>query len=203
MRRLAFLLLAAGIYVGCASDPKWKRQLFAFSLPADSPATNAQTHIVVLSRVSISPLFQSRSFTYRKAENTYEQDPYAGFLVPPERALAEPIRAWMRASGVFGRVVDPGSGLAPTLVAEVSVNELYGDIRQASRPVGKMEIHFICYEVKDGDPGRVVLDRVCARERPLARKTPEALMAAWDSDLREIMEEINSEYSKANFKGRR
>ena len=171
--------------------------MFAFSLPADPPTTNAQTNIVALSRVSISPLFQNRSFTYRKAENTYELDPYAGFLVPPGRALADAIRAWMRAGGGFGRVVEPGSGLRPTLVAEVSVNELYGDLRQASRPVGTMQIHFICYEVKDGDPGRIVLDRVCAHETPLARKTPNALMAAWDADLREIMGEINSEYSKA------
>ena len=202
MRRLASLLLVAGIFVGCASDPKWKRQAFAFSLPADPSTTNAQAHIVALSRVSISPLFQSRSFTYRKAENTYEQDPYAGFLVPPERALAEAIRAWMRASGVFGRVVEPGSGLTPTLVAEVSVNELYGDLRQASRPVGTMEIHFICYEVTEGDPGRIVLDRVCAHETPLTRKTPDALMAAWDADLREIMQEVNSEYAKAHSKER-
>jgi hypothetical protein len=202
MRRLSSLLLAAGFLLGCASDPKWKRQVFAFSLPADPPAANAQTNLVALSRVSISPLFQSRSFTYRKAENTYEQDPYAGFLVPPERALAEPIRAGMRASGVFGRILEPGSGLTPSLVVEVSVNELYGDFRQASRPLGTMEIHFICYEVKDGDPGRIVLDRVCARETPLARKTPDALMAAWDADLREIMEEITSEYSKANPKDR-
>ena len=197
MRSLAPLLLAACILVGCASDPRWKRQVFAFSLPADPATTNAQTNIVALSRVSISPLFQNRSFTYRKAENTYELDPYAGFLVPPGRALAESIRAWMRASGAFGRVVEPGSGLRPTLVAEISVNELYGDLRQASRPVGTMEIHFICYEVKDGDPRRIVLDRVCAHETPLARKTPNALMAAWDADLREIMGEINSEYSKA------
>src|SRR6185436_12015830 len=137
-----------------------------------------QTNLVALSRVSISPLFQSRSFTYRKAENTYEQDPYAGFLVPPERALAEPIRAWMRASGVFGRVLEPGSGLTPTLVAEVCVNGLYGDFRQASRPVGTMEIHSICYQVKDGKPGLIVLDKVCAHQMPLAVKTPDALMAA-------------------------
>src|SRR5882724_9854702 len=100
------LLLAACILVGCASNPKWKRHVFACSLPADPPTTNAQTNIVALSRVSISPLFQNRSFTYRTAENTYELDPYAGFLVPPGRALAGPIRAWMRASGVFGRIVE-------------------------------------------------------------------------------------------------
>jgi ABC-type uncharacterized transport system auxiliary subunit len=193
----ASILLAAAILCGCASNPKWKQQDFAFALPLDPPAANAQTNIVALNRLSISPLFESRSFTYRTAENTYEHDPYAGFLIPPERALEEPIRAWMRGRGLFGRVVEPGSALPATLIAEVSVNQLYGDFRKASQPVGTMELHFILYEVQNGAPGRIVLDKVCAHETPLARKTPDALIAAWDADLREIMEEINSNYAQA------
>ena len=123
-------------------------------------------------------------------------------IIPPERALAEPIRGWMRTSGVMGRVVDPGSGLTPTLVAEVFINKLYGDFRKGSQPVATMEIHFILYEVNDDTPGNIVLDKVCTHETPLARKTPEALMAAWDADLREIMAEILSEYAKASLKQR-
>jgi cholesterol transport system auxiliary component len=198
MRRLAPIILAAAALSGCVSGPGWQRRTFAFTSPADPPTTNAQSNIVALGRVSISPLFQRRSFTYRTGENSYEQDPYAGFLISPERALAESIRASMRADGTFGRVVEPGSGLAPTLVVEVSVNQLYGDFRKASEPVATMEIHFICYEVKDGASGRIMLDKVCARETPLAGKTPAALMAAWDTDLHEIMAEINSEYAKTN-----
>lgn len=192
------MLLVAAILGGCVSGPRWTRQRFAFSQPSDTPAAISKTNLVALHRVSISPLFQSRSFTYRTAENSYEQDPYAGFLTPPEQALAEAIRASMRASGVFGRVVPPGSGLAPSLVAEVSVTELYGDFRKRAQPVGAMEIHFICYEVNEGVPGRIVLDKVCAHETPMAARTPDALMAAWDADLREVMEEINSACSKAN-----
>jgi len=202
MNSLAPMILASAILCGCASGPAWNRRTFAFSLPADPPTTKAQTNIVKLSRVSISPLFQNRSFTYRTGENSYVQDPYAGFLIAPERAVAESIRASMRAGGVFGRVAEPGGGLTPTLVVEVSVSELYGDFRKASQPVGKMEIRFICYEVKDGDPGRIVLDKVCAHETPLARKAAEALMAAWDTDLRQIMQEINSEYAKARSNDR-
>ena len=197
MRILAPIFLAIGIFCGCVSDHGWARRLYAFSLPTDPPNTTVSSDIVGLRRVSVSPRFQSRSFVYRTSENSYEQDPYAGFLTPPERALAEPIRGWMRAGGAFGRVVEPGSGLTPTLIAEVSVNELYGDFRNASQPAGKMEIHFLCYEVKDGASGRIVLDKVSARQTPLARKTPDALMAAWDADLREIMAEINSQYAKA------
>jgi len=202
MKSVAPILLAVSILLGCASGPNWSRRQFAFSLPADPPAANVSSNIVALNRVSISSRFQSRSFTYRMSENSYQKDPYAGFLSPPERALAEPIRSWMRAGGCFGRIVEPGSGLTPTLVVEVSVSELYGDFRDKSQPVGKMEIHFICYEVKDGAPGRILFDKVSSHEAPLARKTPDALMAAWDADLREIMGEINSQYAKAISKDR-
>ena len=124
MRHLIIIWLAAAVVTGCETRPGWKRQSFAFSLPAGRPATNACDSVVALNRVSISPTFQSRSFTYRTGENSYEQDPYAGFLIPPERALAESIRASMRASGVFGRVVESGSRIAPTVIVEASINEL-------------------------------------------------------------------------------
>jgi cholesterol transport system auxiliary component len=192
------MLFVAALLCGCASGPRWTRQTFAFSLPPNTPATFANTNLVALRRVSISPLFQTRSFTYRTAENSYEQDPYAGFIIPPEEALAESMRAAMRASGVFGRVLPPGTDLAPSVVAEVSVTQLYGDFRKQEQPVGTMQIHFICYKVKEGVPGRIVLDRACAHETRMAARTPAALMAAWDSDLREIMQEINSAYIKAS-----
>src|SRR3974377_872104 len=164
MRSLAPMLFAAAILCGCASSPRWTRQTFAFSLPSAPPATISNTNLVALHRLSISPLFQSRSFTYRTAEDSYEQDPYAGFLIPPEQALAESIRAWMRASNAFGRVVEPGSGRTPNLGAEVSITQIYGDLRKAAQPMGTMELHFILYDVKEGNPGRIVLDKVCARE---------------------------------------
>ncbi len=191
------MLLAAGLLCGCTSGTHWKRQAYAFSLPAVTPGTNVPGTLVALSRVSISPMFQSRSFTYRTGENSYQQDPYAEFLIPPERALAEAIRDWMSASGVFGRLVEPGSGLTPALTVEVSVRELYADLRNPGQPVGRMVIHLVCYQVKDGAPGRTVLDTVSAHEAPLARKNPGALMTAWDADLREILQEIGAEYAKA------
>jgi ABC-type uncharacterized transport system auxiliary subunit len=202
MKSLALTLFAIATLCGCASSSKWKAEEFALSLPDAPPAMNAPTNIFALNRVSLSPLFQSRAFTYRMSESAYGHDPYASFSVAPEHALAVPIRAWMRQSGVFGRVVEPGSGLTPGVVAEVSVSQLYGDFRTPAKPVGRMEIRFVFYEVQDGIPGRVVLDKVCARETPLTRKTPAALVAAWDSDLREVMEEISAEYAKANSKER-
>jgi hypothetical protein len=47
-------------------------------------------------------------------------------------------------------------------------------------------------------PGRILLDTVCAHGTPLTRRTRGALMAAWDTDLREIMKQVNLEYAKAS-----
>jgi hypothetical protein len=190
----SFVLLALGsaALCGCGSESAWKSQSFAFALATDPPAAASRTNVVALRRVTVSPLFQSRSFTYRTAENTYEHDPYAGFFVPPARALEQPICAWLRAGGAFGCVVEPGGALNPSREAEVWVNELYGDFRKTAQPAGALEIHFILYELNRGGTGRVLMDKVCARRTPMARAAPAALTAAWDADLRAIMADINS-----------
>lgn len=198
MRCIASVLLAATVFCGCASGPGWKQQTFAFSVPADPPSTHSDTNVIALGRVTVSPLFQSRWFTYRIAEDRYEQDPYAGFLVSPERAIAEPIRAWMRKSGAFGTVLESGSMETPTLVAEATVDELYGDFRNLPQPTGKIAVHFVVYRMEEGAPGHIVLDKICTRTNTMTQKTPAALMAAWDTDLRQIMEEMDSDYAKAN-----
>jgi len=190
------LALAAAALCGCGSEPVWRSQSFAFALPTEPPAAASKTNVLAMRRVTVSPLFQSRSFTYRMAENSYEHDPYAGFFIPPARALEQPIGAWLRDGGAFGSVLEPGSGLTASLVAEVSINELYGDFRRPAQPAGTMEIHFVLYELKPDGTGRVLLDRVCARRTPMAKAAPAPLAAAWDADLRDIMTEINADLKR-------
>lgn len=193
-KSILFLLLGAWALGGCGSESIWKSQNFALASPPDSSSSagGAKTNIVTLRRVTVSPLFQARSFTYRTGENAYEHDPYASFFVSPERALEEPIRDWLRDGGAFGCVTEPGSGLTPSLAAEVSITELYGDFRKQDHPTGDLEIHFILYEVNRDGPGRILLDKIYAHQTSMAKAAPAALAAAWDADLRAIMGEINS-----------
>jgi hypothetical protein len=195
MRTIAPIFVVVAVFCGCSSESAWKHQAFAFGMPPDPPSASASTNIVVLNHVTVSPLFQSRAFTYRVAGDTYEQDPYAGFLAPPERAIAEPIRADL---GAMGRIAEPESALTPTLGAEVEVTKLYGDFQDKANPSGTLQIHFILYQMTPDGPGRVVLDEVCGRSTSMAGKTPAALIAAWDTDLHDIMDQINSDYAKAN-----
>ena len=61
-----------------------------------------------------------------------------------------------------------------------------------------MEMRWLIYEVSDGSPNRIVLDKTYARETPLAKKSPAAIMAAWDTDLHEILEQVDSDYAQTN-----
>jgi hypothetical protein len=190
--------VATGALCGCGTNPVWKRQLFDLTVPTDAHVSPSRTNIVSLGHLSISPRFQGRSFVYRTAEDTYERDPYAGFLVSPERALAEPIRARLRNSGAFGHVLDPGGRLVPSVIVEADVSELDGDFRNPSHPLAEMAIHFIIYDVGPDGPGRILIDKTYAGRTPLARRTPADLVAAWDKDLIRIMNETSSDYAKTH-----
>jgi hypothetical protein len=200
---LIFAVTLAAAWCGCGTNPAWKRQTFAFDAPTEPSPANSPTNLVSLSHLTISPLFQSRSFTYRTAENTYEQDPYASFLVAPEKTLTEAVRGWLRKDGGFGQVLEPGSALVPSVVVEASVSELEGDFRDPAHPQGVMSIRFVIYQVAAEGPNRVLLDKTSTGQTPLAERSPAALMAAWHTDLRKIMEEINTEYVQAHLNDRR
>jgi hypothetical protein len=195
---LAFALTASMALCGCATDSTWNHQTFAFAATDDPPASTTGTNVVALGRITVSPVFATRAFTYRTGEDTYVKDPYAGFVTSPEHALSEPIRAGLRRGGAFGDVLDSGSALIPSVMVEASVTELYGDFRKPAAPMGTIGIHFIVYRVEAGEPGRIMLDKIYSHEQSCVRRTPEALVAAWEADLRGIMDQFNSEYAKAH-----
>lgn len=195
-------IVLATIFPGCGSDRGWKRQEFALNLPAGNAVAPSRTNLVALEHVTISPRYQSRSFVYRVGDDAYERDPYAEFFVSPERALAEPIRVALKSSGAFGMILEPGSSLAPSMAIEASVNELDGDFREGTHPVAEMAIRFIVFETGQDGPGRVLLDKNYSKRVPLAGRSAAALAAGWDQDLRAIMDQLISDYAKANFNDR-
>jgi hypothetical protein len=83
-------------------------------------------------------------------------------------------------------------------VAEVSITELYGDLRQADAPRGAMSLHVVFYQPGEDGPGQVVFDQVCSHAAPMAAKTPAALMAAWQEDLKAITQQVSSAYAQTS-----
>jgi cholesterol transport system auxiliary component len=179
--------LALGmVLAGCLSRPALVRQTFAFQNPppSDHAAAGGQG-ILAVRTIEVSPLFDRQAFVYRTGPDSYEVDPYASFLIPPDRALAIPIRRWLRDSGAFEDVIEPGSLIRADQVLQVFVSELYGDFRQPDHPAAVLSLRLLL--LRSGAGGKVLLRKDYSRSVPLKQKTAAAVMAGWNQALSEIM----------------
>src|SRR5690348_13807012 len=90
------IVSAAAILAGCLSRPVLNRQFFTFATPQNTASDgSSNSQVLAIRRLSVAPPFASQSFVYRTGEFSYEQDPYAQFLVPPEDDLQEPLRGYL------------------------------------------------------------------------------------------------------------
>ncbi|MDB6021117.1 MAG: uncharacterized protein JWQ04_974 [Pedosphaera sp.] len=194
---LRHLLLMSGViatllFCGCASRASWKKEAFALVAASGETGSAAHTNILSLHRVTVSPLFEGQPFVYRTGEDSFEHDPYAEFLVSPNRMLEQCMRTCLRNGHAFADVLDPGSGLKSSWAMEIAVSQLYGDFRQPDKPVAVLQVSFLLYSAEPAERGRVLWQDEFSRRLPIAHRTPAALVAGWNSGLQEIMGEANA-----------
>jgi hypothetical protein len=189
---LLFSVMGSCFLNGCISRPTLAKQLFAFAAPAGETPLGSTTGVLGVRTLTISPLFEGRSLVYRTGEHSYEQDPYAEFLVPPALALLPPLRAAFRTAGVFGDVAEAGSALKPDILAEIYVSELYGDFRRVNDPSAVLTMRFLFFEAPNGIGGKLVLQKDCSRRIRLHARTAVALLEGWDQGLEQILAEISA-----------
>lgn len=180
------LLLTTSLLSGCLSKPGLVPQSFTFATPPTAPAqTNSTQGVLAVHRLSVAAPYSGQAFIYRTGASAYEQDPYAQFLVPPDESLAEPVRAYLRNSGRFQDVTQPGSSLRPDILLEIFVTELYGDFRNRAAPAAVLSMDFVFL------PGRsregVLARKTFTRRVPLKARTASALMAGWNEALKDIL----------------
>ncbi len=189
----AALLALAGPAGGCFSRQSLMKESFAFAAPPLSGAPAPAGLVVGIRILEVAAHFEGRPLVYRTGEHSYEQDPYAEFLVPPRRGLAIPIRAHLRNSGAVADVVDPESAVRPDLRAEVYVEELYGDFRDPRAPAAVIGMRFVFLDAAPESEGKVVLQKDCARRIPVEGRSAAAVVAGWDRGLAEILDEVAGE----------
>ena len=183
---------------GCLSRPALRRENFALQdPPLLQTAPAAQGAVLQLRSVKVSPIFAVRALVYRTGQDSYELDPYAGFLISPERALAIPIRTYLRNSGLFQDVVEPGSPIQPDEFLEIHVSEFYGDFRKSEAPDAVVSLQAILVESVSDDGSKIALNRHYNRRVPLKENTAAAVVAGYDEALAQIMKELLSDLAEA------
>jgi len=189
-------LITTVLLCGCASRAPWKKESFALATPSAPAGPAAHTNILSLHRVTVSPLFAGQPLVYRTGENSYERDPYAEFLVPPNQMLEQCLRSGLRNGHAFAQVLDPGSELKPSCAVEVSATQLCGDFRQPGKPFAVLQLRFLLYSIEPAHHGRELWEREFTKRLPFTHRTPAALVAGWNAGLQQIMEEVNTELNR-------
>jgi ABC-type uncharacterized transport system auxiliary subunit len=191
------LLTFAFAFCGCVSRPALSDQTFAFSTPVSPPTSNvASGHVLEIRSLRIAPPFDGRSLIYRTGEFSYQRDPYAQFLGLPVEGLVGPIGEMLRHDGGFSAVVQPGSSIQPDTMVEITISQLYGDIRRRKDPCAVLAMHVTFMNATNGLPGRVILDRNYSRQTSISRTAPAALMEGWSRSLSGIITEVISDYRR-------
>ncbi len=83
------LCVLAVLCAGCLSRPAIQKQYFALRPPDGAGAGNAA---VVLTRLTLDPLFSGRALLYRVGEHEYESDPYAEWMLDTRDMLEGAIK---------------------------------------------------------------------------------------------------------------
>jgi len=187
------------VFAGCLSKPALRRQTFAFQNPPATSTPPKGKGTLALRACEISPLFADRSLAYRTGQDAYELDPYAGFLVRPEQALAIPLQGHLRNSGVFADVVKAGDPSVPDALIDVHVSELYGDFRDPAKPMAVLSLEVRLFRAENGKPGTMLLQKGYSRSIALDQKTAAALVAGWDKELGEIMNAVAADLAGAKL----
>ncbi len=205
IRKFALVLLLPGLVCllllgGCLSRPALVKQSFVFSGPPITSETSGerQDHgrVLELRRLTVAAPFDGQPLVYRTGEFSYERDPYAEFLVPPEQALAGPVRAYLAASGDFSAVVEPGSAERPNTVVEVAVERLYGDFQNHSRPLAVLALRFTLFSAPNGLPGKILMQKTYPRRVPLGSRTAAGVVKGLNEALNQIMSQVNRDLNK-------
>jgi cholesterol transport system auxiliary component len=141
----------------------------------------------------VAPVYQGQALVYRLATHEFETDPYAEFIVPPERMLRSPIIAYLRAAGLYSDIVELGGARQANQLLEVQALELYGDFRDRDQPAAVLHLRFALSDLEEGRLVRTIYERDFPQRLPISERSPEQLVAGWSSALEQAMSTLTEE----------
>jgi ABC-type uncharacterized transport system auxiliary subunit len=194
-------ILAVGGLAACSlTRPGVERVTFDLSPARGTPAVGVQKPVALKLRAfrTAAP-YDGREFLYRTADGELVADFYHGFAAGPGELVTAATADWLRASGLFRAVLEPGVSVDAPYALEGSVLALYGDVGDPQHPAAVMQLQV--YVIHAAPAAReLVLDRRFAERVPIADATPQALAKGFDEALGRILTRVERELAAFDFK---
>ena len=196
MRRAGILFAAACtvlIATGC-TRPSVVKGLYVLEPAAPAAVAKAQPGILRVGSVTVSAPYRGKQFVVRSSDLKYETDYYNEFLVAPSANIGEATARALAAANVFASVVPPTVTIDPDWTLDAFVDSLYGDARNADKPVAVLAITFFLRK-ETGDNAVPVWTRTYEKRVPFAASSASGYVAALNTALAEILGELARDLS--------
>ena len=194
---LALLTLLSGCGGIDKPYPVKKAYVLDVSRPEGTPPTDEKA-ILLIRRFRTAPPYENQGFVYRTGELQYESDFYNEFFSPPAALLADQTRQWLQASQLVRLVIGAGLPTEATHSLEGQVYALYGDYRRPDDSRAVLGIQFFVSRL--GDTPEVVFHKDYRQQVPVNGRSPEALTAAWNRGLQQILTDLEADLRAGPFK---
>ena len=191
------MMTVTGITLFCLAGC-FEKQQFAkqrYWLDIQRPKTiSGKTSDAILSiePFSIDSAFRSRSIVYKKTSHEYQGDFYQEYLIPPAQMMTEQTRRWLRDSGLFARILDPGSIMQSTHVLEGHIAKVCVDASQGNRYVAELEISFYLLE-KDKRDKKILFGKTYTTSKPMDSSKTEDYFKALEAALTEVLQQYEKD----------
>lgn len=195
--RQIIMLAVMGIMLfciaGCFEKQQFGKQRYWLDIQRPKTGTS-KTSAAILSvePFSIDSAFRTRSIVYKKTAHEFESDFYMEYLIPPAKMMTEQTRQWLSDSGLFARVLQPGSIMKPTHVLEGHIVKAYVDASVSNQSSAELEISLYLLSKEKGEEEILYVKTYTARE-PMDSAKAEDYFKALKIAMTKVLEQYEKE----------
>lgn len=194
---LAITMLAAAC-VKLGGKPLDKRYYQVTPVRSAETVTNNDGLVLKVRRLSVSDLYNTRELVYREKGGRIDSDFYNMFFVTPGNMLTTELRKWLRKTGQFSHIIEPGSMVVADLTLEGVVNALYGDYTTET-PAAVVEMQFFVVDEHTAE-NAIVYSNTYEQRIPLSLADPQQLVQAMTQGVQTIFTELENDLAATPLK---
>ena len=202
LARAAAALALGALLASCSlTRPPVERATFVLApARAGTPATAAKPVVLRVRPFRTAAPYDGREFLYLQPDGQLVADFYNAFPAGAGEIVTAATAEWLKSSGLFRAVVEPGISVDAPYALEGSVLALYTDLADAGRPAAVLDLQV--YVVRSLAAGReLVFDRRFTERVVAADASPAALARSYNEALARVLMRLERDLAAVDFRG--